>query len=102
MTQLDLFAPLPVVDDEPPAVQRIPFADCRVPAASVRDFISRYYRGDRLHGIEREIPGYVETVVAYHERYYAAQGLTIIGRHESTTGQPVAWPPLTNEREVTE
>lgn len=87
MTQLDLFA------DQPPT-QHVPFAHCRVEAGSVRAFILRYYRGDRLHGIERDIPGYVETVIAWHERYYAEQGYDVISRHESVTGQAIAWPVL--------
>ena len=97
MTQLDLFAAPPVAEDEAPFVSRIPFADCRVPAAGVPDFISRYYRGDRLQGYEIGCPGYVAAVIASHERDYATQGYTIISRHESTTGCPVAWPMLNTE-----
>ena len=102
MTQLDLFVPPPATEDDAPFVARVPFADCRVPAASVPDFISRYYRGDRLQGYEIGCPGYVAAVIASHERDYATQGYTIISRHESTTGQPVAWPMLGEGAEVTE
>ena len=73
---------------------RIPFADCRVDAPNVRAFITQHYRTDRLQGIERDIPGYTETVIASHERDYAAHGYCLISRHESNTGQPVAWPTL--------
>lgn len=86
MTQLDLFT----TAEQP----RIPFADSRVEATNVVDFINRYYRGDRLQGIERDIPGYVATVIAYHERFCAEQGYTLISRHESVTGRAVAWPMI--------
>lgn len=96
MTQLDLFnaPPQPPTEDDAPFTQRIMFADCRVPADSVEDFINRYYRGDRLQGYERDCPGYVAAVMSSHQRDYERSGYCIISRHESATGQTVAWPPL--------
>ena len=101
MTQLDLFTkpaeqpqPMPIDTDDEPFVPRVMFADCRVPAANVEDFIARFYRGDRLQGYEAHCPGYVAAVIASHKRNYEQYGYAIISRHESVTGQTVAWPPL--------
>lgn len=71
--------------------QRIMFADCRVPADNVEDFINRYYRGDRL---QARGDAYAAAVIASHKAHYAQYGYDIISRHESVTGQVVAWPPL--------
>ena len=90
MSQLNLFTP-----PQPPRngeqFGRIPFADHRVDAANVAEFVRRYQRHDRLgaHGEE-----YVATVIAWHEAQHQRNGYTIISRHESNTGDVVAWPML--------
>lgn len=63
----------------------------RVEAESVRDFIIRWYKHDRLFGRDDWFPGYAygEGIIAYHEAEAAEQGYTAISRHESKTGEVV-------------
>jgi hypothetical protein len=64
-----------------------PLAHCRVAAASVADFLERYYLRDRYHGRGAD---YAAAVLASHERDFEAHGYDIISRHESVTGSVVA------------
>ena len=64
------------------------FKHCRVAADNVADFLERYYLRDRYHGRGAD---YAACVLASHERDFERQGYTIISRHESVTGQVVAY-----------
>lgn len=64
------------------------FEHCRVAADSVEDFLERYYLRDRYHGRGAE---YAAAVLASHQRDFERQGYDIISRHESVTGQVVAY-----------
>jgi len=64
------------------------FEDCRVEAKSVEDFLKKYYRHDRYHGRGDD---YASVVLASHKRDFTEQGYTIISRHESVTGEVVAY-----------
>ena len=65
-----------------------PFADCRVEAASVEDFLERYYLRDRYHGRGAD---YAAAVLASHQSDFERDGFDIISRHESVTGSVVAF-----------
>lgn len=64
------------------------FDNCRVEAESVSDFLEKYYKRDRYHG--RGVD-YAAVVLAHHEKDFAELGYTIISRHESVTGNVVAY-----------
>jgi hypothetical protein len=65
-----------------------PFANCRVQAASVADFLDRYYKHDRYRGRGAD---YAAAVLASHQRDFERDGYDIISRHESVTGEVVAY-----------
>lgn len=64
------------------------FEQYAVTAASVADFLDRYYRPDRYTGRGEE---YAAVVLASHEKDFARDGYTIISHHDSVTGQVVAF-----------
>jgi len=64
------------------------FADCRVRAASVADFLDRYYLPARYRGRGAD---YAAAVLASHQSDFEAHGYDIISRHESVTGEVVAF-----------
>jgi hypothetical protein len=68
-----------------------PFADCTVPADSVEDFVARYYKQERL--FDQHFPGYTQRIIDGRKDDIARQGYAIISRHESNTGQVVAYYP---------
>ena len=59
-----------------------------VQAASVEDFLNRYYKRSRFH---RRGTEYADAVIASHKYAFEVHGYTIISRHESTTGDVVAY-----------
>jgi len=65
-----------------------PFANCRVQATSVEDFLDRYYLPARYRGRGAE---YAASVLASHQRDFSQRGFDIISRHESVTGEVVAY-----------
>jgi hypothetical protein len=65
-----------------------PFAHCRVQAASVADFLDRFYKHDRYRGRGAD---YAAAVLASHQRDFERHGFDIISRHESVTGSVVAY-----------
>ena len=64
------------------------FKDCKVKAESVADFLDRFYRPDRYRGRGEE---YAAVLLASHIRDFEANGYDIISRHDSVTGQVVAF-----------
>ena len=64
------------------------FGDNAVQASSVKDFLDRYYRADRYTGRGTE---YADALVASHQQSFAKHGFTIISRHDSRTGEVVAF-----------
>lgn len=72
-------------------VERQPFAHARVEASSVEDFIQRYYKKDRL--FDDVYPGYTDTIIENRLVDVVKYGYCIISRHESVTGQVVAYFP---------
>ena len=65
-----------------------PFANCRVDAASVEDFLDRFYLPARYRGRGAD---YAASVLASHQRDFLQRGYDIISRHESVTGEVVAY-----------
>lgn len=66
-----------------------PFAWAQVEAASVEDFIARYYKKARL--FDQVFAGYTQTIIDRRKADLARQGYCIISRHESVTGETVAY-----------
>lgn len=64
------------------------FKTNQVQAASIEDFLSRYYKADRYTGRGEE---YAATLKASYEREFQAHGYALISRHDSVTGQVVAY-----------
>jgi hypothetical protein len=64
------------------------FADCAVEAASVADFLDRYYKPERYRG---RGPEYAATLLASHEADFARGGFDLISHHDSVTGLTVAF-----------
>jgi hypothetical protein len=60
-----------------------------VSAASVADFIDRYYKPDRLN----DMPGRRERIIADRENDIANGEYAIITRHDSITGRCVGFLP---------
>lgn len=63
----------------------------RVEAESVREFVIKWQKHDRLFGRNDWFPGYNygEAIIASHEEHAAQHGWTGLSRHESKTGEPV-------------
>lgn len=68
--------------------------DDRVEAASVADFLDRYYRPDRYRGRGEE---YAAGLLASHQQDFAKHGYDLISRHDSVTGQAVAYFGMTED-----
>lgn len=64
------------------------FENNRVEAESVRDFLKRYYKLGRYHGRGEECAA---GLLASHEADFEQYGHDIISRHDSVTGQVVAY-----------
>jgi len=64
------------------------FENNAVPASSIADFLERYYRPDRYHGRGED---YAACLLASHEHDFQTYGYDIISRHDSVTGQVVAF-----------
>ena len=64
------------------------FWDKRVEAEDVADFLERFYRRDRYHGRGAE---YAQGLLASHEDHFERFGYDIISRHDSKTGEVVAY-----------
>lgn len=62
--------------------------DDRAEAASVADFLDRYYKPDRYRGRGEE---YAAGLLASHQQDFAKHGYDLISRHDSVTGQAVAY-----------
>lgn len=60
----------------------------RVPAASVEDFLARYYKPDRYHGRGEE---YAVILLASHQHDFEQDGYDVISNFDSVTGQFVAF-----------
>lgn len=67
---------------------RAMFEKYAVPAASVSDFLERYYKASRYHGRGEE---YATVVLASHEAGFERDGFDFIGHHDSKTGEVVAF-----------
>jgi hypothetical protein len=65
-----------------------PFAHCRVQASSVADFLDRYYLPARYRGRGAD---YAAAVLTSHQQHFSQHGYDIISRHESVTGEVVAY-----------
>jgi hypothetical protein len=63
------------------------FLDNRVEAASVAEFLDRYYRPERYKGQGEE---YAAVLLASHEKDFRENGYDIISHHDSVTGKVVA------------
>ena len=59
-----------------------------VRAASVEDFLNRYYKPDRFHGRGAD---YAAALIASHIKDYQDYGYDFISHHDSVTGEIVAW-----------
>ena len=64
------------------------FENNRVDAESVSDFLDRYYKKDRYHGRGAD---YAAALLASHEHNFEVNGYDIISRHDSVTGEVVAF-----------
>ncbi len=64
------------------------FENNKVKADSVKDFLEKYYRPERYHGRGED---YATAILVNHERNFRERGYDIISRHESITGQVVAY-----------
>lgn len=64
------------------------FRSKQVKADSLEAFLNRYYKRDRLGKRGKE---YVEAVTRSHQKDLNNYGYTIISRHESATGEVVAF-----------
>lgn len=66
------------------------FKKYQVPAASVEDFRRRYTKPDRF---AQRGPGYIAAVLQSASSDVEQFGYTIISRHDSITGEVVAYYP---------
>jgi len=67
------------------------FAQYAVPAASVADFLERYYKPERRAPVwDPERP---ERLVRSYEEEVARYGYCFISHHDSITGTTVSWQP---------
>lgn len=64
------------------------FIEDRVEAASVKDFLERYYKPSRYTGRGEE---YAKILLDSYEREFAEDGYTFISEHDSVTGKIVAY-----------
>ncbi len=64
------------------------FVNDQVPAASVADFLNRYYKPERYHGRGAE---YAAILLAAYEEDFAREGYVIISHHDNVTGKIVAY-----------
>ncbi|GAG68438.1 unnamed protein product [marine sediment metagenome] len=64
------------------------FENCRVQAKSVVQFLDKYYKNRRFRGRGEE---YASVLIASHTARFAEYGFTIISRHDSKTGEVVAY-----------
>jgi len=64
------------------------FENCRVKAQSIDDFLARYYKPDRYTGRGAE---YAAALLESHRQDFEHYGYDIISRHDSVTGQVVAY-----------
>ena len=71
--------------------------------STVREFIMRYYRPDRL--TSRDYPDYKETLIASHEQDFERDGYDLISHHDCKEGETIIFgtPPdwATNIRVIT-
>lgn len=70
------------------------FKQHAVPAASVEDFCRRYTKPDRF---ARRGPEYIAAVLQSANSDVEQFGYTIISRHDSITGEVVAFYPTTDK-----
>jgi len=66
------------------------FRDCAVKASSLDDFLNRYYKPERYRGRGE---AYAATLRASHQADLERDGCDVISRHDSVTGQTVAYFP---------
>lgn len=63
------------------------WADSKVEASSLEDFLTRFYKSDRYEGRGKE---YAEAIRNGARRDLSKDGVTIISRHDNITGATVA------------
>lgn len=64
------------------------FKKYKVDAASVEDFLSRYYKSSRYTG---RGPEYAECLLTSYKKQLQQDGFTFISHHDSVTGEVVAF-----------